>query len=204
MSETTLDAAEIGPTIDLADVSLPPDVAGHLQTLYGTDGPLDDAAAWIEATRTRIDVPDGDRPTVEDLCTSADGAHRFEAADGDVEQAYVCVLDPLAYPFIAGTPGRIESTTQVREETVTIDVGADGVSVSHPEAVVSIGVSEYVEPVDRLAPEVVYRQVCGYTHLFADQAEYETWDASVEAATTPVSVETGIGVSKAIADALFP
>jgi hypothetical protein len=113
------------------------------------------------------------------------------------------VIDPLAYPFITDTPGTIASRSPVRGEEITVELDADGVAVSHPDAVVSIGVSDHVDTVDAVTPDVIYRQVCGVIHLFEDRAEYETWAADAEAATTNVSVETGIGVSKAIANVLF-
>lgn len=203
MSESTLEATSIGPTIDLADVPLPPDVGENLQTLYDTEDPPRDAAHWIRVTREEIESRRGRKATVEDLCAASDGDHRFWAADGEHSQAYMCVIDPLAYPFITDTPGTIESRSQVRDEAITVELGADGVAVSHPDAVVSIGVSDHVDTVDEVTPEVIYRQVCGYIHLFTDRAEYETWAADAEAATTSVDVETGIGVSKAIADVLF-
>lgn len=203
MSDAQLDAASIGPTIDPADVALPDDVAARLQTLYGTDEPPRDAAAWIEATRAGIEAVRGREPTLDDLCTASDGRHVFEAAAGEERQAYVCVLDPIGYPFLTDTPGTIRSLTPVRDAAVTIDVTRDGVDVSHPDAVVSLGVSDHVQHVEDVTPEVVYRQVCGYVHVFEDAAEYETWAADADAATTSLPVETGVGLAAAIAAALF-
>lgn len=202
-TDSTLYGADVGPTVDLADVSLPPAVGEKLQALYGTAEPPADAAEWIEATRAASTEALGREPTAEDLCRADDGAHRFEPADGGDTQGYVCVLDPILYPFLVDEPGTIRSETQVREETVTVDVTHGGVEVSHPEAVVSIGVAEHVDAVDEVTPEVIYRQVCGYIHVFADREEYETWAAEVDAATTAVDVETGVGIAKAIGDALF-
>jgi hypothetical protein len=196
-------AEDVGPTLDLADVPLPADVGQGIQTLYGTEDPPRDAAAWIAATRAAIEDARGSKPTVADLCDARDGDHRFEARDGEFSQAYVCVIDPLAYPFITATPGTIRSQSQVRDETLTVEITADGLAVSHPDAVVSIGVSDHVDAVDEVTPEVVYRQICGYIHLFADGASYQAWAAEADAATTAVPVETGVGLSKAIARTLF-
>jgi len=203
MSTTDLDPDRIGPQVSLADVPLPARIGERLQTLYGTDDPPGDAAAWIDATRAGVEAARGRSPTVADLCTTSDGRHRFEDRRGDHAQAYVCVLDPLAYPFLTDTPGTIESTTPVREAQIQIQIDADGVNVSHPDAVVSIGVSDHVDAVDDVGPAEIYRHVCGYVHCFVDESEYETWAADAEAATTPLPVETGIGLSGAIADALF-
>lgn len=199
----TIDPAEVGPTVELSAIEFPADIGEGFQTLYGTDEPIPDAEAWIAATREGVEVVRGRAPTTDDLCASADGDHAFEPADGGESQRYVCVIDPIAYPFIVDEPGTVRSTTQVREETITIDVTEDGVDVSHPDAVVSIGVADGVESVEDVTPEVVYRQVCGFIHVFADEAEYETWAAEADGATTSVPVERGIGLGKAIADALF-
>lgn len=202
-AHTTLQAADVGPTVDLAAVSLPADVGEKLQTLYDAETPPGDAAEWIAATRRATAEALGREPTAEDLCTTDDGAHRFEPADGSESQSYVCVLDPLLYPFLVDQPGTVWSATPVCEETVTVDVTREGVEASHPEAVVSIGVSEHVDGIEGVTPATIYRQVCGYIHVFADREEYDTWAGEVEAATTAVDVETGVGVAKGLADELF-
>lgn len=203
MSDTQLDAARIGPTIDLADLAIPEDVGRGLATFYGTEEPIRDAQEWVEANRESSRQTQGRLPTVEDLCASAHGAHVFEARDGDERQAYVCVLDPLAYPVLTDTPGTVRSETPVREETITVEVGPDGVDVSNPDAVVSLGVSDHVTGEEDASPEAIYRQVCGYVHVFVDEDEYATWAAEVEARTTSVPVERGIGLAMELANALF-
>lgn len=203
MADTALDAAQIGPTVDLGDVTLPDDVARGLAALYGTDEPVRDAAFWTEATRRVIRETQGRTPTVADLCSTPEGAHTFAAHDGDERQDYVCVLDPIVYPFLADAPGTITSRTQVRGEEIEVEVTEDGVDVSHPEAVLSIGVSDHVDPDASVTREVVYRQVCGFVHLFADEDEYEAWATETEAATTSLPVDTGIGLATGLADAMF-
>jgi hypothetical protein len=195
-------ASDLGPTVDLEAVSLPVDVGEGLQRFYGTADPPRTAREWVDANRTALDVVEGERPTVDDLCSTADGDHAFVAGEGGPSQDYVCVLDPLAYPFITDTPGLIKSTSQVREATITVDVRVDDVIVSHPDAVLSIGVATDVDAVEA-TPEVIYRQVCGYIHAFADAEEYETWAGSVDAATTSVAVDTGIAIARALAEDLF-
>jgi hypothetical protein len=82
---------------------------------------------------------------------------------------------------------------------VAVEIGSDGVDTSHPDAVVSIGVSDHVDSVGPVTPEVVYRQVCWSVHVFAD----ESWAAGVGAGTTSVELERGIGVTRGLADAVF-
>lgn len=197
------DGEAVGPTVDLTAVSLPPEVGQQLGTLLGSSEPFRSVGAWIEATRERLVRERGRVATVADLCTAADGDHRFVAANGDETQAYVCVLDPLAYPFLTNTPGTIRSVTQVREAELTVDVTSAGVESTHEDAVVSLGVADDVEPVDELSVSVVYRQVCGYVHVFADRQEYDEWESDVDAVTTPIPLETGVGIAKSIADSLF-
>jgi len=145
----------------------------------------------------------GRTPTVEDLCTVADGDHAFVGETGT--QEYICVLDPLAYPFLTGETGTVRSTTPVRGETVGFTVERDGVTVSHDEAVVSLGVSDHLDAVDvESAPvETVYRQVCGYIQTFVDRAEYETWASEADAETIALSAPDGIAVARELADTLF-
>lgn len=203
MSDIRLDADRIGPTIDLTDLAIPEAVGQGLATFYGTDEAIRDVQQWVDANRERSRAIQGRLPTVEDLCTSTDGAHVFEARAGDERQAYVCVLDPLVYPILTDTPGTVRSETPVRGETITIEVGPDGVAVSNPDAVVSLGVSDHVTDEAGAALEAIYRQVCGYIHVFADEDEYETWADDVEARTTSVPVEDGVGFAMGLADALF-
>lgn len=203
MSDASLDAARIGPTIDLADVALPDAVGRRLAALYGTDEPIRDAEAWVVANRDLAREHEGRPASVDDLCTTPDGAHVFEAHDGDHRQAYVCVLDPLIYPVVTDTPGTVRSVTPVREETLTMDVDADGVTVSEPDAVVSLGVSASVADEESTSLEVLYRDVCAYVHVFADADEYDAWAADVDAATTSLPVDRGVGLATALAAALF-
>lgn len=203
MSDASLDATRIDPATDPADVDIPAEVGRRLATFYGTAEPIRHADQWIAANRESSERIQGRLPTVEDLCASPDGAHVFEARDGDERQAYVCVLDPLIYPVLTDTPGTVRSVTPVFEETLTLEVTEDGVAASTEDAVVSLGVSDHVTGEDSPSPEAIYRQVCGYIHLFADRAEYETWATAVEAATTSVPIERGVGLAMELADGLF-
>lgn len=203
MAPTPIDPDRIGPQIDLGDVSIPADVGQQLQTLYGTDRRPATAADWVARTRDAIELTRNRTPTVEDLCTTEDGAHAFAAASGAFRQEYVCVLDPIAYPYVTDTPGTITTMTAVREAPTTIAIDGDGVETDRADALVSIGVADHVGSVERVTPEVVYRQVCGYVRTFADEREYEQWTDTVEAATTTVSLATGIAIAGAISTTLF-
>jgi len=200
MAETTLDASSIGQ-VSLDDVSLPPAVGEQLAMAYGADGTIENGAEWVTTMKASLAESVGRTPTAEDLCSSPDGRHTFEGKSGS--QSYVCVLDPIIYPFLTDTPGTIRSETPVRGETVEIEVEPGGVSVSHDEAVISLGAADTIDPDDPVTFERIYQQVCGYVHVFADRAEYETWAGDADAATTAVSVDEGIGVSASLTTVLF-
>lgn len=200
MSDDTIDADELGYGLDLDDFDLPPDVAANLGTLFGSDPP-ETAGEWVDEMRAAKQARDGRLPTAEDLCTTDDGRHAFVGRN--YRQEYVCVLDPLVVPFLRDEPGAVRSTTPLWEETVEIGVAADGIARSHSDAVVSIGVSDHVDADGDPTLERIYRQVCGYIHVFADGEEYEAWAEDVDAATTSVPVSTGISLAGTLAATLF-
>ncbi|QLH84633.1 organomercurial lyase [Halosimplex pelagicum] len=182
------------------ETPLPPAVGEAFGQLYGTDAPAT-VGEWIETMRAAIEDERGRAPTVADLCATDDGDHAFVGAER--EQTYICVLDPLVYPYLTGERGTVRSTTPVRGAEVTFEVGDHGVAVSHQDAVVSIGVSTDPEGVDGVPVETVYREVCGYIQTFEDRAEYETWAEEVDAATTAVPAAVGVEIVWALAETLF-
>lgn len=201
MATETEDHNRIGPQTSLESVTLPDAVGDGFARLYGSDDALATAADWVATMRAAIERERGRSPTVEDLCTTDDGDHAFVGSEG--RQTYLCVLDPLVYPFLTGEPGTIESTTPVRGTEVTFEVTADDASVSHDTALVSIGVSKDADGISESPIETVYQEVCGYIQTFEDRAEYETWAEDVDAATTAVDATEGIGVARELAHALF-
>lgn len=201
MATNRVDTSAIGPQLTLADLDLPPELGERFRTLYGTDEPPANGAEWVDQMHQVITAERDRRPTVEDLCTVDDGDHIF--VGDDAREAYICVLDPLAYPFLTGETGTVRSTTPVREETVEFELSEDDVTVSHDDAVVSLGISDHVAEFEDAPVEAVYRQVCGYIQTFEDREEYETWAADVDAVTIPLSAREGVAVAREIADALF-
>lgn len=200
MANHPIDASELGRELALDDLRLPDDVAAGLGRLYGADPPAT-AADWVAMLREHKQAVDGDVPTVEDLCTTDDGAHAFRSDDRTA--SYICVLDPLAVPFLTDTAGTVRSTTPERGKTIEITVGPDGIDYTHPDAVVSIGVADEVDCAACATIDETYEQVCPYIHVFEDGSEYETWAAKTDAATTSVPVETGVALAGALAEELF-
>ncbi|PSP93234.1 hypothetical protein BRC91_10480 [Halobacteriales archaeon QS_4_62_28] len=200
MTSQSFTDRRIGPELDLEGFRLPPHVGARLATLFGRDTPITTGSEWVQAMRT-VFTEEFDRfPSEDALCRAEDGAHSV-TIDGD-RDTFVCVLDPLIVPFLRDEPGRIESTTPEDGATVTIDIDDGGTTATPESAVISLGLTHHVEA-DSATPETVYRQVCGYIHVFAAPAEYERWADNVEAATTSVPVETGIGLARELAAVLF-
>ena len=195
------DNDSIGPTTSLASVSLPPAVGQGFARLYETEERPETAAEWVADMRATVRRVYDRTPTVNDLCMVDAGDHAFVGPGGT--QRYICVLDPLAYPFLTGETGTVRSQTPVRGTEITFEIGSDGVAVSHHDAVVSIGVSDDVETAADRPIETVYQEVCGYIQTFEDEAEYETWAADVDAATTALPARDGIALAQQLAGALI-
>ena len=200
---STVDADSIGPQLNLEDIAFPVDVGRAIAHAHGVESPVRTGAEWVATTKAALGEEVGETPTVDDLCTSPDGRHTFSARDGEHSQSYVCVLDPLIYPFLTGTPGTVRSVTPVREETVTIEIGEESATASHDDAVVSLGAATGLDPDAEVSFERVYADVCGYVHVFADESEYEQWAIENDGATTAVPVDEGVAISRELATALF-
>ncbi|WP_415378676.1 organomercurial lyase [Halosimplex sp. TS25] len=197
----TGDPNRTGTQLSLADVELPPAVGDGFARLYGSDDRPETAAEWVADVRATIERTRDRSPSVDDLCTVDDGDHAFVGPDG--EQTYICVLDPLVYPFLTGESGTVRSTTPVRGTEVTFEMDPDEPTVSHGDALVSIGVSDDVDDHDEMSVEAVYQEVCGYIQTFEDGEEYEAWADEVEASTTAVPADEGVAIARGLADALF-
>lgn len=200
---STVDANSIGPQLSLEDIAFPVDVGRAIAHAHGVESPVRTGSEWVATTKAALGEEVRETPTVDDLCTSADGRHTFRAHDGDHSQSYVCVLDPLVYPFLTDTPGTVRSVTPVRGETVKITIGEETTAASHDEAVVSLGAATGLDPDAKVSFERVYADVCGYVHVFADESEYEQWTQGTDGATTAVPVDEGVAISHELATALF-
>ena len=201
MSTDNRDSDRIGPDLSLADVSLPPAVGAALAGVYGSDQSPVTAAEWVAGMGEAIEAERDRAPTVDDLCTAADGDHTFVGSG--YTRSYLCTLDPLAYPFLTSEAGTVRSTTPVRGVGVEFELDADGVAVSHEDALVSVGVASDPEPEEEVTVETVYRQVCPYVQPFEDAAEYELWRETVDAETTAVGAREGVAIARELADVLF-
>ena len=201
MSTETEERGSIGPTISLTSVTLPPAVGEGFAELYGADERPETAAEWVADMRATVQRVYDRTPTVDDLCTVDGGNHAFVGQSET--QTYVCVLDPLAYPFLTGETGTVRSKTPVRGAEVTFEVDTGGVTLSHDEAIISVGVSDDVEADNERPIETVYREACGYIQTFEDEAEYEAWAADVDAATVALPAREGVALAQQLAGALF-
>lgn len=201
MASETFDSVSIGPELELANETIPPHIGKHLATLYDLDEPIESWAEWVDAIRTASERTQDEPPTEDDLCYIEDGDHTIEI-DGETE-SFICVLDPLAVPFLRETPGAIHSITPEDGEAITIDVEEDGVTVDTDGAVISLGVSRDVDVEGTPTHEDIYAESCPYIHVFASVDEYERWATGVNAATTSVPVDTGVAIARELARELF-
>jgi hypothetical protein len=196
MSPNDDDTADrIGPKLRLESLALPPHVGERLGQLHGTDR-IERGAEWVTEIHASVRETEGRRPTIEDLCTREGGAHSVEI-DGETN-SFVCVLDPLMIPFLQNAPGTVRSETP-EDGAVVVEVGASGATADPETAVVSLGVSHDVATSGAVTPETVYSEVCPYIHAFQTAAAYERWDRSVDAATTSVSIRTGVALARELA-----
>ncbi|MCU4800861.1 alkylmercury lyase family protein [Halobacteria archaeon HArc-gm2] len=201
MSTESFDGDSIGPRLDLANLTIPAHVGERLAALHDANGRIDTGAEWVKAIRAASERTQGEVPTEDDLCYVDDGDHSVEI-DGETA-SFVCVLDPLAVPFLRGEPGTVRSTTPEDGEPITIDVERDGVTVDTDDAVVSIGVARDVSGDGPPRQEDVYTETCPYIHVFASVDEYERWAAETDAATTSLPVGTGVAIARELSRELF-
>jgi len=201
MSTESFDGDSIGPRLDLANLTIPAHVGKYLATLHGDDGRIDTGAEWVEAIRAANERTQDDLPTEADLCYVDDGDHSVDI-DGETA-SFVCVLDPLAVPFLRDEPGIIRSKTPEDGDSITIDVESDGVTADAEDAVVSLGVSRDAGGDGPPRQEDIYTETCPYIHVFASVDEYERWAGKTDAATTSLPVETGVAMARELARELF-
>lgn len=213
----------------LDDQDVPPDLGATLQATFGTDEPpttLRDLVALVSRVLDESDHPIG----VEDLCTANDSRH-VARIDGD-SWHYHCVLDTLFLPFLRpeSTPVEIRSVSPTSDPGGDTDGGgdrdadgdgdrdadgdADGgdvvvitasrgeVSVTPPEAVMSVGLADGIELADPTDVDATlgYTEFCPYVNAFPSRATYEQWDRDTPGATTmAVSFPTGVALARELA-----
>lgn len=184
------------------ETRIPTDVGEALAATYRLDEPPATYGAWInevaETFRNQMGELSGDL-----LCCTDDTRHRAELANGETEE-FACVLDALIYPFVAPSPGEVTSKSPADEAEVTVDISLDDVSVEPSDAVVSIGAptDAPAEGDDGDVAEESYYAVCPLINAFPSRDAYDEWAADQSAATTAVSIETGIGLAIAVAEKL--
>lgn len=209
------DAPASDAPVSVADAmatSIPEDVGAAMERAYELDAPPETVEEWLDGVLDAHRAAGG-TPGPADMCTVDDARHEIElngdrsvpGADGGDSTTYVCVLDPLAVPFIAGHPGTVRSESPVSDKEIRFRVGPGEVSVEPESTVVSLGVEiprEDVEsdPDASLSVEDTYEMLCPYGHAFRDEVAYERWAAERdEVATMSFDAETAVGVAVGIA-----
>lgn len=180
-ASTTPDSQQrwIGDADPLA-ATLPSDVRAALGRLLGAES-VETIGEWVREIRRRTG---GGAIGVADLCfADEETPHRAEV-DGETHH-FLCFYDAVALA------GLSDATVDIRTESpdgTAIEAraaGTDELSVTPGEAVFSFGVDRSVDPPSDgdPAPADIYRAVCPYVTAFPDRAAYESWAASVDAAT---------------------
>jgi len=188
---------------------VPDDVGAAMERAYDLDTPPTTIAEWLDGVLAAYRAA-GDTVTADDMCAVDDARHKIQLDGGatvpgtDAAAAeYICVLDPLAAPFIDGTAGTVRSESPVSDATIEFRVGPSEVSVDPETAVVSLGVGAEDDDTDsasELTVEDTYELLCPYGHAFRDQDAYERWDAERDGiATMSLDAETAVGVAVGIA-----
>lgn len=198
-SETTEESSdESTPSINggQAVLSRPlPDAVGReLGHIYGT-GRVETYGNWIETMTAVMDR----ELTVDDMCHVDDARHEVTVS-GETDE-YICVVDPLAVPFIQDEPAVVRSDVPGSDETVTAWIEGDGTLTVDPEtAVVSFGAAsaagvDVEDPVER-----GYVALCAYGHAFPDRASYNRWAEETAAVTTSLPYADAMAFAAAVAD----
>lgn len=231
---TSAPAADPPVPVDAAlSTPIPDGVGAAMERVYDLDAPPATTGEWIDGVQA-TDRAAGDTVTADDMCAVDDARHEVDLDAGvtvpgtdAVTASYICVLDPLAVPFLAGTAGTILSESPVSDATIEFRVGPDEVSVDPATAVVSLGVvapesgagtddadstaadAEDAAATDAaddsesdagLTVEDTYEMLCPYGHAFRDEDAYERWDAERDGiATMSLDAETAVGVAIGIA-----
>lgn len=171
------------------DEPLPEDVQTALGRLFGGEV-IETMGEWAAEIR---DATGGDAIRVEDLCHASEPTgHYGETVDETYH--FQCFYDAVVLAALVDEPVDVH-TESPRGETVEASVDQDGsVTTTPPDAVVSFGVSEHVEPPadGQVSHADVYAAVCPYVRAFPDRAAYREWATDVSAATiaTPVASAT--------------
>ncbi|GAA0675786.1 organomercurial lyase [Natronoarchaeum mannanilyticum] len=197
------------PVEDAMATPIPDDVGAAMEGAYDLDAPPATIAEWLDGVLAAYRAA-GETVTADDMCAVDDARHEVELDGGaavpgtDAAAAeYICVLDPLAVPFIDGTAGTVRSESPVSDATIEFRVSPSEISVDPETAVVSLGIDaedDDTGSASELTFEDTYELLCPYGHAFRDEAAYERWDAERDGiATMSLDAETAVGVAVGIA-----
>lgn len=178
------------------DRPLPPDLAARLAELFELDAPPETVAAWLDDALAAIRRVQGRDIAVGDLCHAEDGPH-VARCDGETYR-FVCVLDAFVLAGLTDESVAIESHDPETGEPLELTVTADGRAIAPDGTVVSLGVARDV-PDGPLTSTKTYGALCPYVHAFGSEATYEAWADTVDAETTPLSVEDAAAAARILA-----
>jgi alkylmercury lyase len=196
--ESTAEATQrvlTGP--DVLDATLPEDVQAAFARLLDDDA-VDTLGEWTAEIRERTG---GGSIGVDDLC-HVPGPSDHYGETPDETYHFACFFDAVVLAALVDETVDVhtESPSGVAVEATATD--AEDLSATPPEAVVSFGVSEDVDPPADGEPTHgdVYAAVCPYVRAFPNAATYAEWAADAPAATIAVPMTDATAFAAALVE----
>lgn len=186
----------------IEDRELPRPVAERFRRAFGMDDAPATFGVWADATARTLDRA-GFTLDVDAMCLTEESPHKIHV-DGD--QYHVrCVLDTLLVPFLFETlTVEVCTRSPVSGTDVEVTVTHEDILVVPDSAVMSFGIAADTPPLsERGGPLAAGPELfCPYIVAFADEREYERWDETADAVTTPLTLSEGYGLAGLLADRL--
>lgn len=152
--------------------SLSPEFSKRVQEVLGLTSAPASVDDLKDALRERVVAGSLD---VEPFFSERETPHQVEF-EGEVRHTH-CALDALLLPFLTGRRITLRSGCPHCGETVTVEASPMGFHSSHPEAVLSLGVS-------REGKGSVQENACPFINLFPSGEHYRAWAAARDDALT--------------------
>lgn len=192
-------------------IDLSADFADHLASV----GNLEIAPGTLaEYWSMFADQLEASELTIEPEDLYAEAPTRHEVRVNDRIRYSPCVLDALTAAVLeAQTPVTVRSVDPVTGTPVTITVGADAISVTPTDAVVTFGIASSI-PALESSDESIFSWMleaesprlttafCQYINAFESVATYERWDAETDGKTIPLGPESAVALVRQDVDRL--
>lgn len=189
-------------TLDLANRTLPAEVAEQFGIAFGLDKKPDTLADWVAISANHFGAIDSG--TFRNRWVS--GGTRVNVSRDD-ETCQPKGLFTGLLVAVAGSPDPVAHITAEPPDgkhTIEIHITTEGCTIEPNEAVMSFGVAENIvsPPYFDVPPAIAYARFAQYTHAFAGPQEYQAWSRRAEGVTSmslpmPVAIETAEAMTRA-------